>query len=57
MAKNCELNLDDDGILTIVIDTKQDFGKSSSGKSNVVASSEGFIWEQGVGVSLNVIRK
>ena len=56
MAKNVQLNWDDD-ILTIVIDTKQDFGKSSSGKSNVVASSEGFIWENGVGVSLNVIRK
>ena len=31
----------DTGILTIVIDTKVDFGLSSTGKSTIIASSSG----------------
>ena len=32
---------EDTGILTIAIDTKKDFGLSSTGKSTIIASSSG----------------
>ncbi len=41
IGKGVEWQVDDDGILTIKIDTKQDFGPSASGKSTIIASSSG----------------
>ena len=38
--KNCEINVNGD-ILTITVDLSKDFGKSSSGKSIIIASTEG----------------
>ena len=40
IMKNIEMNAEGD-ILTIKIDLSQRFGKSSSGKSTIVASTEG----------------
>lgn len=41
IGKGVEYTVDEDGILTIRIDTKQDFGPSASGKSTIIASSSG----------------
>jgi len=42
IGKGVEYTLcEDTGILTIVIDTKVDFGLSSTGKSTIIASSSG----------------
>jgi len=38
--KNCEMTLNGD-ILTITVDVSKDFGKSSSGKSIIIATTEG----------------
>lgn len=38
--KNCEMKLEGD-ILTITTDLSKEFGKSGSGKSIIVASTEG----------------
>jgi hypothetical protein len=44
-----------DNTLTIKVDLKQDFGLSKSGKTKVVASTEGFAKIDGAdGVSLNL---
>ena len=47
-----------DGVLTITVPIDQDHGPSGSGKSNIVASSGGFIQvpEHGIEFGLNVIR-
>ena len=34
-------NINDSGILTVKIDTTQDFGPSASGKSTIIASRSG----------------
>ena len=39
--KGVEYAIDENGILTIKIDTKVDFGLSSTGKSTIIASSSG----------------
>ncbi len=41
VGKGVKYDLNEDGILTIQIDTKQDFGLSASGKSTIIASSSG----------------
>jgi len=41
VGKGIKYNLDDNGVLSIEIDTTQDFGRSTSGKSNIIASSSG----------------
>ena len=41
VGKGVEYTLDENGILTINIDTKVDFGLSSTGKSTIIASSSG----------------
>ena len=41
VGKGVEYTLDENGILTIKIDTKVDFGLSSTGKSTIIASSSG----------------
>ena len=47
-------------ILTITVDLSQDFGKSSSGKSTVIATTEGNITVPGtdeVKIGLNIYKK
>lgn len=48
----------EEGFLLITVPLDQDHGLSGSGKSNIVASSGGFIQipESGVAFGLNVIR-
>ena len=41
LGKGITYSIDDKGLLSIVIDTNQDFGRSTSGKSNIIASSSG----------------
>ena len=41
IGKGVSYTVDEDGILTIKIDTKVDFGLSSTGKSTIIASSSG----------------
>lgn len=40
--KNVEMTVEDD-ILTITVDLSQEFGPSSSGKTTIIASTEGNI--------------
>ena len=56
--KNVELNVEGN-ILTITVDLTKDFGPSSSGKSIIVASSEGNYAIPGreEKIGLNVYRK
>jgi len=54
------LEVSEDKILTIKVDLKQSFGPSASGKSEIIASTEGNIsldGDHGVKVGLNVYRK
>jgi hypothetical protein len=45
-------------VLTIVVDTSLEFGKSASGKNITVASTEGnVVLEGGITVGLNVYKK
>lgn len=55
--KNVELSVEGD-ILTIRVDLTRDFGPSSSGKTTIVASTEGNVAVEGrdVRVGLNVYR-
>ena len=41
IGKGVEYTLDESGILTIKINTKENFGLSSTGKSTIIASSSG----------------
>ena len=41
IGKGVMYNINDSGILTVKIDTTQDFGPSASGKSTIIASSSG----------------
>lgn len=54
--KNVQLS-QDGNTLIIKVDMTQDFGLSKSGKSKVVATTEGFVQEFGVGIGLNVVKK
>lgn len=57
--KNVEMKLDGD-ILTIKVDVTKEFGPSSSGKTIIIASTEGNISipdKEDVKVGLNVYRK
>jgi hypothetical protein len=57
--KNVEMKLDGD-ILTIKVDVTKEFGPSSSGKTIIIASTEGNISipdKDDVKVGLNVYRK
>jgi len=59
MAKNAKMSVSG-SILTIEVDLSQDFGKSSSGKSTVIASTEGNITVPGtddVKIGLNIYKK
>lgn len=46
--KNIDYAIDEKGILTIKIDTKKSFGMSKSGKTTIIASTEG---NQAIGLS------
>jgi len=57
-VKNIELKVDGN-MLTITVDLSKDFGKSSSGKSTIVASTEGNVTVPGreEKIGLNIYRK
>jgi hypothetical protein len=58
MAKNCEINVENN-ILTVKVDLTKDFGKSASGKTNIIATTEGNISVPGnesVKIGLNVYK-
>ena len=44
-------------ILNIEVDTSKDFGRSKSGKTTIIASTEGNVTEGGITVGLNVYKK
>ncbi|MDR3540921.1 MAG: hypothetical protein P4L69_08175 [Desulfosporosinus sp.] len=57
--KNCEMKLDGN-ILTITADISKEFGKSASGKSIIIASSEGNVSipdKEEIKIGLNIYRK
>ncbi len=57
--KNIEMSLNGD-ILTIKVDVSKTFGKSSSGKSTIIASTEGNVSIPGrdeIKIGLNVYTK
>ncbi|MHB1698410.1 MAG: hypothetical protein ACYCSQ_09955 [bacterium] len=57
--KNIEMNVNGD-ILTIKVDLSKTFGKSSSGKSTIIASTEGNLSVPGkeeIKIGLNVYTK
>jgi hypothetical protein len=57
--KNCEMKLSGN-ILTITVDISKEFGKSSSGKSIIIASTEGNVSipeKEDIKIGLNVYRK
>lgn len=57
--KNIEMTIEDN-ILTIKVDLNQRFGKSSSGKSTIVASTEGnqsLPGQEEIKIGLNVYTK
>ncbi|MDR3540704.1 MAG: hypothetical protein P4L69_07000 [Desulfosporosinus sp.] len=57
--KNCEMKLDGN-ILTITVDISKEFGKSASGKSMIIASTEGNVSipdKEEIKIGLNIYRK
>jgi hypothetical protein len=57
--KNCEMKLTGN-ILTITVDVSKDFGKSASGKSVIIASTEGNVPvpdTDGIKIGLNIYKK
>ena len=57
--KNCDMKLTGN-ILTITVDISKDFGKSSSGKSIIIASTEGNVSipeKEDIKIGLNVYKK
>jgi hypothetical protein len=57
--KNVEMKVEDN-ILTIAVDITKDFGRSSSGKSTIIASTEGNVAvpeKEEVKIGLNVYKK
>jgi hypothetical protein len=57
--KNCEMKLSG-SILTITVDLSKDFGKSSSGKSVIIATTEGNVTvpeTDDVKIGLNIYKK
>jgi hypothetical protein len=59
MAKNCDFSVEGN-TLTIKVDLSKDFGPSSSGKTTIIASTEGNISVPGkeeVKIGLNIYKK
>ena len=57
--KNCEMKLNGN-ILTITVDISKEFGKSASGKSITISSTEGNVSipeNEHIKIGLNVYRK
>ena len=57
--KNCEMKLNGN-ILTITVDISKEFGKSASGKSIIIASTEGNVSiseNEEIKIGLNIYRK
>jgi hypothetical protein len=57
--KNCEMKVTGN-ILTITVDISKDFGKSASGKSVMIASTEGNVSipeKEDIKIGLNVYKK
>ncbi len=57
--KNVEMNIEGD-MLTIKVDLSKEFGESSSGKSIIIASTEGnqsVPDNEGIKIGLNVYKK
>jgi len=57
--KNVEMKVEDN-ILTIKVDLTKEFGPSSSGKTIIIASTEGNISvpdQEGIKIGLNVYKK
>ena len=57
--KNCEMKLNG-SILTITVDISKEFGKSSSGKSIIIGSTEGNMSvpeKEDIKIGVNVYRK
>ncbi|MDR3602542.1 MAG: hypothetical protein P4L49_19005 [Desulfosporosinus sp.] len=57
--KNCDMKLDGT-ILTITVDISKEFGKSASGKSIIIASTEGNVSipeNEEIKIGLNIYRK
>ena len=57
--KNCEMKLNGN-ILTITVDVSNEYGVSSSGKSIIIASTEGNVSipeKEDIKIGLNVYRK
>jgi hypothetical protein len=60
VGKNVQVEVTDKGILTITVDLKKDNGLSASGKSKIIASSEGNVVLPGTGgitVGFNCYKK
>jgi hypothetical protein len=60
IGRNASYTIDDKGVMTVVVDLNIDLGKSASGKSNIVATSEGnqrVEGGEGAVIGLNVYRK
>jgi len=58
-VKNCEMKLTGN-ILTITVDISKEFGRSSSGKSIIISSTEGNVSipdKENIKIGLNVYRK
>ena len=58
MARNVKINIQGNELI-ITVDLNQNFGPSASGKSTIVASSQGYMQvpgEEGIGVNLNIIK-
>ena len=57
--KNCEMKLTGN-LLTITVDISKDFGKSASGKSIIISTTEGNVSipeKEDIKIGLNVYRK
>lgn len=57
--KNCEMKLNGN-ILTITVDISKKFGKSTSGKSIIIGSTEGNVSipeKEDIKIGLNIYRK
>ena len=57
--KNCDMKVTGN-ILTITVDISKDFGKSASGKSIIIASTEGNVSvpdKEDIKIGLNIYKK
>ena len=58
--KNVVMEVNEDNILVIKVDLKKTFGASGSGKSIIIASTEGNVsvdGDSGIKIGLNVYKK